>query len=274
MKRAKVKAIVIQKIHDIASTCKTIEDNFDQDTIHDFRIKVRSLRSFLRLQRIHSDEAGTKISKKFMQLYHIAGRIRDTQLEIDHLAANNLEIGLYPDQLHHTLELQKEEWRQLYSKKTIRKLSRKLSGLKYKALPPYVLRKFFNDRMGTLDMITGTMPLTDTEIHDVRKKIKDILYTSKIAKKKWKAAVKLVDDIPVKQLEHLADLIGDRNDDRIMLEHLTAFSLKNTGKPGINTIKLLMDKERDTLLQKKKDIVAYAGELTLHEKDNTRDQTQ
>lgn len=208
-----------------------------------------------------------------MQLYHIAGRIRDTQLEIDHLAANNLEIGLYPDQLHHTLELQKEEWRQFNSKKTLRKLSRKLSGLKYKALHPYILRKFFNDRMDALDIITGKRSPTDEEVHDVRKKIKDILYTSKLAKKKWKAAAALVDNIPIKQLDHLAGMIGDRNDDRIMLEHLSNFSSKNIRKTERDTLKRLMDQESETLAQKKKDIIEYAIELTPPEKDTNEVQT-
>ncbi|MFI4962878.1 MAG: CHAD domain-containing protein [Legionellales bacterium] len=267
MNQEKIKAIIKKKVNDITGLCRDINNSFDKDTIHNFRVSVKSLRSFLRLQRMYIHKPGLKMPKKFKRLYHIAGTIRETQLEIEHFEGRKPELPHYLNKLHQILALEKKEWGKFYSGKVLRRLDNKLAGFKYKKLHPDILERFFNDRMDAINTITNEKPPTDAQVHDARKKIKDMLYTSKLTGKKWKAAHKQIEDIPVKQLDNLANMMGDYNDERITLEHLNACSLRGMEKNEKNTMEHLRSKESKTLSVKKKNIIATAKKIIEPAKD-------
>ena len=208
------------------------------------------------------------MSKKFKHLYHIAGTIRETQLEIEYFEGRKPELPHYLNKLHQILALEKKEWEKFYAEKMLRRFRNKLAGFKYKKLHPDILQRFFNDRISAINTITNEKSLTDTQVHDARKKIKDILYTSKLAEKKWKAAHKQVESIPVKQLDSLANMIGDYNDERITLDHLNAFSSRSMGQDEKNTMEHFKIKETKSLSTKKKSIIATAKDFTGAAKDN------
>ena len=269
MNQEKIKGIIKKKVNDIADLCKDINDSFDKDTIHNFRVAVKSLRSFLRLQRMFIHKPGLKMPKEFKRLYHIAGTIREAQLEIENFERKEPELSHYLDKLRQILVREKAEWEKCYSGKVLRKLDSKLAGFKYKTLHPDILKRFFNDRMEVINTITKKEPPTDAQVHNARKRIKDILYTSKLAGKKWKAAHKQVEAIPVKELDSLANMMGDYNDERITLEHLNAFSSSNKlGTEEKNTMAYLRNEETKKLTRKKKSIVFSAKNLIESAKDN------
>ena len=261
MKQEKIKAIIKKKVKEITFLCEDINDSFDKETIHNFRVAVKSLRSFLRLQRMFIHKPGLKMPKKFKRLYHIAGTIREAQLEIERFEGKEQELSHYLDNLHQILAEGKKEWKNHYSGGVLRKLDNKLAGFKYKTMHPDILKRFFSDRMNVIDTITNKKTPTDTQVHNARKKIKDLLYTSKLAGKKWKAAHKQIEDIPVKQLDNLANMMGDYNDERITLDHLNAFSSQDMGEDEKNMMKHLKSKETKKLSGKKKSIIATAKDL-------------
>jgi len=261
MQQKKLKAIIKKKVGIITHLCRDVDTAFDKDTVHDFRTSVKSLRSFLRLQQMHTGKH-LKIPKKFKRLYHIAGVIREAQLEIEHFEGKKPDLPHYVEHLYLIIARQKKEWRNLYSKKVLRRFNKKISGYKYKSIHPGMLEKFFDDRVTVVNFITHKVSPTDEQVHTARKKIKDILYTSKIAEKKWNATHKEVELISVKKLDQLADMIGDYNDERITLEHLRAFSTRRLSKNEKSTLSALKTKETKKLSARKKSIMAVAKNFT------------
>ena len=204
--------------------------------------------------------------KKLKQLYQIAGAIRDIQLELKLLESNQADIPHYIARLHEMLQLQKREWAKNYSKRALQKLDRKLSCFKYKKISPYILGRFFRWQMAAVHNISQEVYPTDTQIHNVRKRIKDILYNTKTAKKKWKAAYSETRNVPIKGLTKLAELIGDYNDDRFVLEHLGATPVNEMEKHEKETMERLKNSQSVKLNKKKKNILAATKKYDAQEK--------
>lgn len=256
MKDEKIKAIIKEKVNQITEYSEKINRDFDKDTIHNFRVVVKSLRSFLRLLRLHTSESKLKLPGKFKRLYHITGAIRDAQLELEKIIKNKLPLPAYTEKLYLVIRTQKNEWKKNYSKNILRKLHARLSGIKYDALHPTVLEEFINTRLMGIDKLSKCKLPTDNQVHSVRKHVKDILYTAKIADKEWKAAHKQVKDLPLKQLDDIADKIGDYHDERINFEHLMGFASKMMTPAEKNTITSICNNDVPALTKKKKSITA------------------
>ena len=262
MEPDKIRAIINGKIKQLKKLSGKINNGFEQDAIHEFRVAVKSLRSFLRLLRMTYDDPAPKMTKKFKRLYNIAGAIRDAQLELDNLTANKKTMPVYTHKLTNDIERQKTEWERLYSGKIFRKMKKRLAGYEYETLSPDALAAFHNMKVTSIKKLEGTSSSPNSRIHNIRKHVKDILFTTKLAQKEWKPAYKQASHMPVEQLEHIAALIGDYNDERIQLEHLNSFSSGKTELTEINAIKEICKKDVAKLRTGKKEIMHIVKDFT------------
>jgi CHAD domain-containing protein len=261
MEQEKVRRIVDEKVEELSALCRKIGKDFDKDAIHDFRVAVKSLRSFLRLTGWAPQQPGPTLTRKFKRLYHIAGAIRDTQLEMEVMAAELPLIPQYLNKLHMVLARQKREWEKHYSKKTLNKLQDRLNNHNYGDLKVAVLADFLNQRFAAIDEIGRKPAPTDNQVHTIRKLAKDILYTTKLAKKNWGAAKHQSEAISRKQLNKLVDEIGDYNDQRIIQEHLSSFSSRAILPEEESRIRSICSRERKKLVVQKKSIMSRVRAL-------------
>ncbi len=255
MDQEKIRAVIKAKVAELSVLSEKIGDGFDKEPIHKFRVAVKSLRSFLRLLRTQPNTPSLKMPKSFKRLYQIAGAIRDAQLEMEQLAGKQPELPHYMDKLHKMIERQKSEWGKCYSKKVLNKLEDRLIAYKYTEIDDNVLTAFFNLKMTSVDELNKTGAPTDNQVHQARKEVKDILYVSKLTKKKWKTVYKQQPCISVKNLKQFADVLGDYNDKRINLEHLSSFSSRTMESEEKDTIRNICIENTKELKIKKKSIM-------------------
>jgi len=253
MKQEHIKHIIHESVNDIGERCAAVGLDFDKDAIHKFRVSVKSLRSFLRLQKMYTGNKKIKLTKEFRRLYDIAGVIREAQLELAFLE-HKPALPRYTAQLHNKIMLAQEEWKQHYSHDIIDTLTKKLTNLKYKKMRPEALERFFRNRTEHIFQLALSTAPTDTDMHDARKKIKDILYTAKIAGKQWKGASKTT--APLEELDTLSDLIGDYNDKRIIIDHIKAIQTNKLEPGEKSNLKHLKDMEAKKLRKKKEAVLA------------------
>ena len=102
---------------------------------------------------------------------------------------------------------------------------------------------------------------TDNQIHHVRKLVKDVLYTTEIAEQKWRSARAVVSVVPVKQLEGIANEIGDYNDERTTREHLSSFSSRNIQQAELDYIRNICEEAAGHIKTKKKDLIGKIRKL-------------
>ena len=263
MNQDDVKEVIKVKIDKLIVLSDLIGTGFHKDKIHNFRVTTKMLRSFLRMLKMHMNEPDIKLSAKFKRLYHIAGAIRDAQLELERLTSLALPVPEYLERLHLTLEARKSEWLKHYDKKVLVKLQKRLLDISYEAVAPDVLTNFFLSRMGTIKTLSNAARPTHNQVHTIRKNVKDMLYASKIAKKSWKEVQLQIKMLPVKQLNKLADVIGEFNDERLTLQHLSSFSSKNMQHHEKMVIRHICEEEQHRLVRDKQDIMGLVKQLVV-----------
>lgn len=262
MEQEKIKAIIKEQVDRLDDLSKEVGKEFDKDAIHDFRVAAKMLRSFIRLLRMQTNDKELKLTKSFKRLYQIAGAIRDAQLELERMIDKQTLLPTYMNQLEQKTAIQKQEWLKHYSKKVIKKMEHRLVDRKYGKINPEALPSFCMMQMTAIDTADKQQTiLTDNELHTIRKHVKDIVYTTKLAKQKWKAGYKKAKDLSTDQLDILASEIGDYNDKRILLEHLSGFSGAQMAESEQAAIKALCMESADKLTQDKSKIVKIIKDI-------------
>ncbi len=230
----------MEKLEHISSYAEKVNSGFDKEDIHDLRVSVKSLRSLLRLLGTIT-QTKPKITGKIKQLYHIAGEIREAQLELDTIAEKQYTLPAYAGKLQETIANRQNEWTALYSKTIFEHFSEKLESNNYDQLNVKALADFFNLKFATVSKLAAINDPSHDNLHQLRKEVKDVLHTAKTADQQWHASHRVLQRIPVQKLDNLADAIGDFHDNVVMQEHLIAYSI------------LLVSGDEKTLIQRIKE---------------------
>jgi CHAD domain-containing protein len=262
MKPDRINKVLRDKVKEIRKHSENIGGDFDKDTIHKFRVAVKMLRSFLRLLSTGNDEPIVKLPGKFKRMYQVAGAIRDAQLELEKLAEDEATLPVYQHKLQNDIERHKKEWDNHYSKKVIQKLKKRMSELDYVSLHPDVVASFFNDRIGSVAKTSAAKSPTNAQLHDMRKQLKDLVYTAKLFKTEWENAYAEIAKMPMKKIDGLTVRIGDYNDERLIFEHLKSFSSSKLDPVEIRAIEKICSLEEPKLKAIKKSILNSIKQVT------------
>lgn len=252
MKKEKVADILDDKVKKLTKLSADIAPQFEKEAIHNFRVEVKRLRSFLRLLSIHQKEE-YKLPKRFKKLYDILGIIREMQLEQKKLQELNAELPTYFRYIDDTITRQKQLWKKHYKHKALTALKEKLDELNLTTLRPKDLFQFIEQRINELRKINEGEPGNE-QIHTYRKQIKDILYNIKLAEKDWKKGLEAIGTLSATELDKLSDVIGNYNDERIMLDYLIAFSTeaKISAKEQKRLLDFCSEEMKKQILKKRK----------------------
>jgi CHAD domain-containing protein len=254
MKPKKIKTLVTTKVNGLAGHCEKIKDGFDKEDIHDFRVAIKSLRSFLMMLNMQAGEKELKLPGKLKLLYHISGAMRDATLEMELLELKKDELPFYIDKQQKMLARQKKEWAKHYSKKIFTKLERRVYGFDYQPLMVQTFTGFFVARVAAIDELCKIQSPANEQVHSIRKHLKDMLYNAKTVQKNWKDAAPYLIDMPVKKIEGLAAEIGNYNDRRITLQKMNSFSSNAMRASEKKAIKAMCG-EWNSILKKEKKII-------------------
>jgi len=222
MKVHAIEKVLTGETNKLEKLAGDIAPEFVAETIHKFRVVVKRLRAFLRLLAVQKEEPGIKLSKKFKQLYGLAGAIREAQLEISLFAKHKIVLPSYLTKLELDMSHNKQQWLVHYSKHLLNDLEHSLADNNFTELSTNTLRLFFEQQLTAIKTITRTAP-TDDHIHSCRKHLKDMLYIARIIEKGWEEGYNELASFPLLQLEELAGKLGNYNDARIMLQQWMHF---------------------------------------------------
>ncbi|MBI2729854.1 MAG: CHAD domain-containing protein [Sphingobacteriales bacterium] len=144
----------------------------DEDVIHDFRVEFKKIRAVLRL-------AGKpKIPQLLKQLYASAGRVRELQLQkhamLKQTTAAELPgyFSLLNNQLSFAVNTLQENAGVNYDNMFALLLKKSQTGVPLKQVKAFLLQK-----TNTLAQLIQQRNKKDGDIHEIRKQVKDILYS-------------------------------------------------------------------------------------------------
>jgi CHAD domain-containing protein len=261
MKQEKIKKILNEQLEELTGLCEQVGKNFDKEAIHNFRVGVKSFRAFQRLLRIYSnDDKRFKIPIGFKRLYLIAGMIRDGQLALEKIAAKKLSFPAYARRLRETIQGYQDEWQKGCTKNILSEYKHTIASLKYEPLPVHALAAYIRMDMHTIRMLCRLEAPGNEDVHRIRKLAKDLIYTTKLIRDKWVPAYEHLHKSPTEQLEQIAIVIGEYNDDRVMFDNIVRFG-HGPGSKQEKYWKTFCAEETQRLAGVKKKTLAIVGEV-------------
>ena len=186
MKRKQIKKIVVLYYSKLEEHIKNIVENFDAKSIHEFRIAVKKMRTFLRvISQMGNAKEKIQIPKKLKKAYSVLGIVRDLQLQqrvlktAMHKPSNAKEyICFLRNRINklHLVFLNNLSVRLITASKhkTEKLLPHKLTIKKFK--------DFIQRKENRIDTIILSKRFNDKNLHAVRKILKDIFYSLDIYK--------------------------------------------------------------------------------------------
>jgi CHAD domain-containing protein len=254
MKEQQVKKI-IQNYLGSLSEMGTIEGaGLERDGIHDFRVTVKKLRAFLRL--LQSAHEGPGLTKQFKRTYRITGAIRDTQLELEQVQQLHIVLPGYTSHLEQVISQQRIAWDNNHPERSIKRLKRKLLQAGYGDFANDALYHFLYEKTKTVGRILSRPSVSDDQLHEVRKQIKDAVYATELCAKKWKAAWKKAGEPDAGELKKMGEKIGEYNDRRILVAHMNSFAAELEGSGEKKTIERATAAMAKELTAARKEVLA------------------
>lgn len=201
----------------------TIAPEFEEDNIHQFRVATKRLRALLRLVE-GQPGVPEKLPKKFRKLYQLSGNIRDAQLMIKRAGKAVPEVAEYVSWLERQKAKAQQDFRDFYDSAIIVKMEKKLRKIEPQPLAVATLREFFAGHMADIEAILHKKGLEEEDLHDIRKKIKDLLYVAKVAAEFWPEGLEEAGVSGMLQsLDDLAERAGNFNDQHNALVSIESF---------------------------------------------------
>lgn len=234
----------------------------DQNELHRFRVQIKKLRAMLRLLDAITDKS--KLSKDFKpvkKIFQQGGVIRDAYMHL--LLGNRYQMQDEEFVLSQVNGMEKNilEFKQQAKKhlKTIRSVHAELEK-DLKAVTDDSVNEFYKSQLEHIAATLGELQFNDN-LHDCRKRIKDLIYNRKMAGKALVGKLEMNNDY----LDKLQEGIGSWHDNVLAMELFSSAEVKN--KPIVTKIK-----RQNTRLKKSIGLLAkdFWDKATLPNKVNTQ----
>ncbi len=245
MEREKMEQLIKKYLKKLKQLLPAIENDFDQEAIHQFRVQVKRLRALIRLVAATLDDADElKLPEKLRKLYLAAGSLRDLQLHTVNVSnafkQRSLPVGyiqLLEDETTHCK-------RKLQLKLEQDSLTKAESGI-IDNLPVAIsgeqIREFVRQKTAIINIFLSTKQQTDDDMHTLRKNVKDLLYVVKMFKEdeKQSAEVLFFPDSEISKAENIADDLGQFVDKYIGVDFLKPSWLNEVNAVERNQLRAL-----------------------------------
>ena len=257
MKRFDGEVLIGKRINKLKGYYGNVLEDFEMEEIHKFRLQIKKLRAFLRL--INKARRGTKkikVNKYFLDFYRTIGHIRNLQLHqknvLEVCRNNNNELPKsYLECLHKQETETKQLVRNMASTISIHDLNQNIAD----ALPLKIRRrsiaKFVADKKASLISLLLTLPYSDTDLHSVRKILKDYLYTWVIIKHSVATNFQL-SRVKQKEIKMIGEELGNFQDCCLALSFFKPECIRSAGKEvrTVRTLKFYFSRKKKLLKRK------------------------
>jgi len=167
-----------------------IAADFDPEQIHQFRVNYKKLRAFLRMISPQNKPANKlSISKKLKSCYHIAGLLRDLQLQQQHIikAAKRdlIKSTPYLNLLREEMTRLKTELSEIISANPVAASELKTNKNIPGKFPSTKIRIYAYDKWQTVYEMVAAAHFTEQTLHTIRKNLKDLFYNLRRHKATW-----------------------------------------------------------------------------------------
>ena len=222
MKEKKIKKLIKEYFDKLNLYMGLLISEFSVEEIHRFRVEFKKTRAFLRMvTECSGDQYNTGISKKIKNYYRICGDIRNLQLQREMVigAAGNHQPKAYVFEINKKIVELKASLSSVYDASAIVAQAKKTDRNTPEKLPVKSIRVYLHNKWSFIRSLVHLDKITDTEIHSVRKQLKDLVYNLKLLGYHTKDSGKTnLQIVRLESLEQLLHQLGDYQDLTVQTE--------------------------------------------------------
>jgi CHAD domain-containing protein len=208
--------VIDKRVKKTGKYFRRVLKNFQAEDIHNFRLEIKKLRAFMRIAGNEKEGGGARPGAKITSFYHITGDIRNLQLHHQRIEILGNELFL-PLPVNYMSRIRTEEFifrkqaREEAEKISIRHFEKHCHEVLPSEFKGHIMSDYTLRMQVVFSQLLATKNLTDENLHEVRKTLKDLLYNrSFIAPFAIGVFPGLYDS--EKSIEILAERLGDFHD--------------------------------------------------------------
>jgi len=257
-----IKVIIQQFFKRLNISMTLIKKDFDSTAIHDFRVDVKKLRSFIKLLALEPKAAkDLMLPPGIKKLYTLCGKIRDIQLQqlrMKEAFKDYNQLDEYENLLNNEMNRWMKKVNIALRYRPLLDAEQKLPGNLPDRLSRGSIQQFFKQKKENMCTIISVGFFIDDELHSIRKNIKDIIYINKLLVGNVGMPVKAMqwDKAEIKRAELLAQELGRYNDYCFALSFLKSDRLKTIKSKERKSIQIIRKEWKLEKRLKRKEIIA------------------
>jgi len=221
MKRQVMEDVVKKYMDQIEKCCNHLPGTFDPEDIHDLRVGYKKIRAFIRLLQMENDAGHLRLHHSLKAIYQSCGSVRDLQLFLPEVTRTPVASSLssFIKCFNQKLFVYKEETVSAIEQAHLKKIAHAIKKDLPHQLHDNIVRKFIQQKIASIHILLLTAD-NETDLHSIRKDIKDIIYNMRIFEHDCDIAFPATGWKSEKELNDLASDLGDFNDRRLAISLL------------------------------------------------------
>jgi CHAD domain-containing protein len=214
MKRKKIRGVIKSSFKKMESLSKKRFSDYAIENIHSFRIEVKKLRAFLHVIHQVQNKHAPHLPKQIKKIYQLLGQIRTHQLQRlsirkivkkTNAGVPKTYVGILQDET--TTQIARAN--KLLGKKNIFRSKDLISKLPAK-IPKASLNNYLSSQKNKLFVLISTKNISDEQLHQIRKILKELLYISPYIINKEKSPENLI--LSKANIKEITEKLGNFHD--------------------------------------------------------------
>jgi CHAD domain-containing protein len=227
LKRKKQRKYLVKRCLELRFQVYAFAESGNQEALHKLRVEIKKLKAFSKLSKLYKGKKKPTIKKNIRKIFHRAGVIREANINLQMITQFDIHQPSFSTEAKDTI--QQETAKFSLHKTHYNDDIRSTAASFLKSLQPvrnHDIRHWVNRQ---LKKIAGVVTTASTDqLHEARKRIKNLVYVHGILQKRLVAALTLNIDY----LDQLQDAIGKWHDTAVAVELLTAHNSGDKTKIG------------------------------------------
>ena len=225
LKRKRQQKYLVKRCLELRLQLYAFADAGGEEALHKLRVEIKKLKAFSKLTKLYKGEKTVTIKKNIKKIFHRAGIIREANINLQMIEQFDIHHTAFGTEAKGTIQQETAKFR-LHKTDYNDDIRNNVKAF-LKSLQPvrnHDIRHWFTRQ---LKKIAGEVSTTSTDqLHEARKRIKNLVYMHGILQKRLVAALTLNIDY----LDQMQDTIGKWHDTTVAVELLAMHNSENKAK--------------------------------------------
>ncbi|MCF6402484.1 CHAD domain-containing protein [Chitinophaga filiformis] len=239
LRRKRQRKYLVKRCLELRDQLHTFAASGSQEALHKLRVEIKKLKAFSELTKLYKGEKEATIKKNIKKIFHRAGIIREAGINLQMIRQFDICQPLFSIKATNIIQQESAKFR-LHETRYDHDIRNTVISLLQSLHPVHSrdIKQWFSGQLKKIAIVVTAA--SSDQLHEARKKIKNLIYVHGILHKPLAAELKLKIDY----LDQMQDAIGKWHDAAVAVDLLEAHG---SGKAKASKLRREQDKAREAI---------------------------